>query len=158
MAQVRAATSRVALAAALWTVNAAPGDAVDTLTVLLDVPAGWMPFKVYVESQSDFGYRRTDSLSAVPRAVGPASLVLDGGATATNQREITITAVAPWATQMRCAEQADFTGVAWQPFAATSQFVLSPGVGEKTVNAQFRNGLDPIGRAASARIELLSAP
>lgn len=154
VAAMRAATDSLT-SAAPWVVNPDASNAIDTLAIALRVPAGLRPFDIYVELRSDFGFGRFDTLAASPRTVGPASLLVNNGAAVTSDRDVTLTAVAPWATEMRFAETSDFTGVPWQPFAAMSTFELSAPAGPKTVYAIFRNGLDPAGRAATASIELV---
>lgn len=157
---MRAATSAAGLATAPW-IPGTPGPGFpavdDTIDVAVALPPGLQPSRVYSESRSDFDFTRIDSLAVVPRVVGASTIRLNGGAPVTSDPVITVTATAPYATEMRFSESVDFTGVPWQPFATTSQFQLSPTPGAKTVYAVFRNGLDPTGQAAVATIQLVGS-
>jgi hypothetical protein len=155
LAAMRAATSRAGLAAAPWIDNPRTPAALDSIDIAFLLPPGFAPVRFFAENRSDFGFTRIDSLLAIPRAVAPAGITLDGGAATTPDPEIVITASARYATEMRFSESPDFTGVPWRPFAIVSTFTLSPAPGAKTVYAVFRNGVDGVGRAASASITLL---
>jgi hypothetical protein len=154
LAAFRAANSRALLATTPWIDNPTP-EVQDSLEVQIVLPPGLQPQPLFAESRSDFGFSRIDSLLVIPRAVGPATIVLDSMRTVTSNPTIRVQSTAAFATEMRFAESPDFVGVPWRSFAPTDTFVLSPPPGPKTVYAVFRNGVDLFGQAATAQITLV---
>ena len=83
-------------------------------------------------------------------------ILIEGGAEATNSRNVTLNITAPEDTKfMMLSNQADFEFASWEPFAQTRFWKLAPGDGLKTVYAKFRTTDDQeIESPASSRIIL----
>ena len=60
-------------------------------------------------------------------------LVINGGAEYTANREVTLTILAATAKQMMLANDADFSGAAWENYATSKTWTLLTGEGQKTV-------------------------
>lgn len=70
------------------------------------------------------------------------AIVINNGENCTGSLDVTLTlsnGSIPNVVSMRISEDPLFTGVSWEPFATTKAFTLSPGLGLKTVYAQFMN-------------------
>lgn len=85
-----------------------------------------------VSSGVDYGQFRT-SAPLIDCAVVPAD-----GRYAVVQRRVWLALRCRNASEARISESASFVGAAWQPFAATTEFMLSPAAGTKTLHVEFR--------------------
>lgn len=93
---------------------------------------------------------RSATVAAVPNTY---AIRIAGGADFTNNRQVTIDISAPASTTaMLFGNDTSFSGSAWQPFAASLQWLLSNGDGLKTVHAKFRdaNGNETRTRSSDA--------
>ncbi len=90
--------------------------------------------------------------------VSAATLQVVGGIETTADPQIQLVSVADGAGEMVISEDPAFSGTTWTAFADTTTFTLSPGAGEKTIFARYRNAFDPVGSSALVRIVLLGGP
>jgi carboxypeptidase family protein len=93
--------------------------------VLLDRGAPVLPGSFAVRGALADGTAST-TLTTSPAVTLDLSGVTDGGS---------------GVVEMMVSESPTFAGAAWQPFAASLAFALSPGDGPKTVNARFRDAV-----------------
>jgi len=132
VARMRFAPSEAALAAAIWT------PAADTLFgYALDDAA--ITQEIWGEYESDFGFSTTERVIVRPNLLTDATYSLNLPPDRLVS-DLTVSAgFSAAATEVRLAENPDFTAVPWQPYASTLDFQLSVGAGTKIVYAQFRN-------------------
>ncbi len=146
--EMRFAPTRDSLAAAPWLPGAAAyGDY--TVAAVLDTQV------VYGEFRGDFGFTTTDSVTVVPDDLSGVSFIVNGGAAATSDTFLTVTAQVA-ATEMRYAESAAaLAATPWQPFAPSATLVHSGCAGPlyKTVFGQFRNEFVDYSAVDSAGIQ-----
>jgi len=88
-----------------------------------------------------------------------ASLLINGGdpETESTNAMLTLFAEAPTPDCMLLSESPAFVGATWTTYAPTSTFVLSDGVGPKTVYARFNAG-GPISATVSNTITIVPEP
>lgn len=91
-----------------------------------------------------------------PADLAGGSLMINGGAIATNNTALNITSTVPFA-----ATEAYFTtdvtcsiGGSWLPFATTAQMIVPTGDGVKTVRAKFRDSQGAVSNCLAASIIL----
>jgi hypothetical protein len=138
---MRFARSGAGLAGAAWET---PDPDLESQTHVLSLDVNEVNHEIFGEFESDFGFRETKMLELMAQinitSVG-FSLVNSGGSTGTTAELdiLVIPAAVPGARYMRFSEDVSFPGVAWQPFASSAPFTLSPALGDKTVFGQFRN-------------------
>jgi sugar lactone lactonase YvrE len=88
------------------------------------------------------------------------SLTVNGGQPSTTTREVTLTISASGgsgpAESMMLANDASFTGAAWQPFGASLSWSLTDGDGTKTVYIKLRDSAGNISTVYTAQITLTS--
>ncbi|MDB5056268.1 MAG: hypothetical protein JWM44_4318 [Bacilli bacterium] len=82
------------------------------------------------------------------------SIIIQGGATFTNNLQAAVTLTATGATEMELSEQSSFNDVTWGPFASTATFKLSQGEGLKTIYARFRDAAGNVSLAVNDTITL----
>ena len=95
----------------------------------------------------------TDTIVYTPAAFGLEEILLNAGATATPNREITVTfRVKGQTPPTHCmiSESPAFEGAEWQEYASPAGFTLSDGNGAKTVYAKVRNATEESGTASAS--------
>lgn len=68
-----------------------------------------------------------------------ANLVIDSGAKTVKSTEVNLALPGTDADQMAISNTSDFKNVAWEKYAATKKWTLTPEAGQKTVYIMFRN-------------------
>lgn len=126
----------------------------------LSVPVGTVdPVRWVVDFGSDFGYRVSRNINLTPALeITGAALSVVGGAQTTTEREIRLLVTANGAGQMIVSEDPGFADTTWTAMADTLDFVLSEGLGTKTVYAAFRNPFTSDRPTASVGITYLVPP
>lgn len=147
--RARVADTPAALDAAPW------DDSPDSID--WNVPAAMTAADtVYAQVEGDLGVTVDRTLPYAPAAtVGAATLGVVDDLESTLDPQIRLVSTAEGAAQMMLSEDPGFSGASWVAFADTTDFLLSPAVGEKTVFARYRNAFDSVGTSAVARIYLL---
>ena len=83
------------------------------------------------------------------------AIIINNGENCTGSRNVTLTlsnGSIPNVVQMRISEDPLFSGVSWEPFATTKAFTLSPGLGLKTVYAQFKDSIGQLSNVFNDQI------
>lgn len=81
--------------------------------------------------------KHSRTISVIPAIY---SIILDGGASCTNNRGVKITVTAPANTMLvNFSNDSTFRETNWETYATARDWQLSPGDGMKTVYAKFRN-------------------
>jgi outer membrane protein assembly factor BamB len=88
-----------------------------------------------------------------PGKASGGKITINGGASCTESRTVTLTIEAGSNTEMRISEDPLFIGVAFEPVASSKQFTLSAGFGKKTVYIQFKNGAGELSNVFNAQIQ-----
>jgi len=100
------------------------------------------------------GSSSSSSSTAVADTTPPTgtSIVIAGGAVTTSTTAVTLTLAATGATQMMVANDAAFTGGAFETYATSKSWTLTTGNGVKTVYAKFRDAAGNVSVAVSDTI------
>jgi len=83
------------------------------------------------------------------------AIIINNGENCTGSRNVTLTlsnGSIPNVVQMRISEDPLFSGVSWEPFATTKVWTLSPGLGLKTVYAQFKDSIGQLSNVFNDQI------
>lgn len=97
-------------------------------------------FRVSSVNYSGFEGYRSLAVRAVPSLYG---LIINGGAEYTNNRDVTLTTVAPVSTiYMQVCNDSSFGGAVWENYALAKAWQLTPGDLIKTVYIKYRDESD----------------
>ena len=138
---------RAASCDSIWVWNGSAADSAggSWLTKLDDVaeldwrlPGGLGEKVVHARLRYSDGHSEHTSDSIMPATVTP-SLVIADGATAVPTTQVQLAIDAENAVEMMISNDSDLSGAAWQTLSPTTSWALSPGEGEKTVYARFRD-------------------
>jgi hypothetical protein len=88
-----------------------------------------------------------------PGKASGGKITINGGASCTASRSVTLTIEAGSNTEMRISEDPLFGGVAFEAVASSKPFTLSAGFGTKTVYIQFKNSLGEVSNVFNAKIQ-----
>lgn len=88
---------------------------------------------------------------------GQTGLRINGGASTTASRAVSLELTAERALEMWISESKNFETGSWEPFASTTAWILSSGLGQKTVYAKFRDDRFTGFSEAQDEIELVAA-
>jgi hypothetical protein len=94
------------------------------------------------------------SIEAVKLYPVTAVVRINDGARYTNSPAVSLSLFAFNAAEMRVSEDSGFTGISYETFAASKQYGLSSGDGEKTVWAQFKDKFGIVSEKYTAKIVL----
>ncbi len=109
------------------------------------------------------GVRATIELKGLPPDTQPpvGTVAINGGAATTASRQVTLTLAASddsgAVAEMRLCNEGSGLGD-WEPYAASRTWTLTEGDGRKTVTAEFRDEARNVSAAATASIQLATAP
>jgi FtsP/CotA-like multicopper oxidase with cupredoxin domain len=181
---INGGATEAASTAAVLTLSAsttAPGATMSQMRFSKDGGATWLAWEAYATTRNvtltpagagvkSFSVQYRDSLgnlSAVYTAtitvVPPSgSIVINGGAVATNTTAATLTLAATspaGITQMRFSKNGGATWTVWEPYATTRNVSLAPaGVGTKTMSVRFRDAQGNVTPVYTDTIELELTP
>lgn len=97
-------------------------------------------FKVSSVNLNGFEGSTTEPIMAIPNFY---AITINNGDAYTNNRNVTLTLIAPNTTQfMQISSDSLFVGAQWEDFVASRNWRLSLGDGTKTVYAKFRDSTD----------------
>jgi hypothetical protein len=85
-------------------------------------------------------------------------LIINNGALTTNNRAVVLNIVADEPVEMWLSENKNFETGSWEPFATSTVWILSSGLGTKTVYVKFRDDQFTGFSQASDEIELVTGP
>ncbi len=95
--------------------------------------------EIWGEYEGDFGFTTTTRLPVRPDLLAGAAFQLNLPSNRVISTPLVTAELSAQATEMRLSENPNFSAVPWRAFADTTQVVLSPEEGTKTIYCQFRN-------------------
>lgn len=123
-----------------------------------DESTNWT-FLFDAESELGFTDRTTVFIDEASEITSNAVTVVDpDGDGVVEQREIVLELTADGAGEFMVSEDPTFAGAVWRDFADMIDFVLSDGLGPKTIYVAYRNDFAPTAKTASASITYLTPP
>jgi hypothetical protein len=125
----------------------------------IEVPAGSTEPRTWqAVLGGDFGVQVTQNLVLTPAVdIGEASVSVLEGETTTSE-DVTLIVEVDGAGEAIFSEAVDFAGAGWQAYADTVAFTLSPGAGQKSIYAAFRNPFTSTVPTARVDITVLEPP
>tara|TARA_Y100000310_G_scaffold296413_1_gene328649 strand:- start:850 stop:3150 length:2301 start_codon:yes stop_codon:yes gene_type:complete len=134
-----------------YNVSDSSGNDADEVTRTVTVEEAPAASPVVVVTAGSPGGSPSGSAPRVGTHISNTSIVINNTAENTNSRTVTLTLSAVNAVNMIVANDEDFTGAEWEPFASSKDWTLSEGDGRKEVFAKFSDiGSNVTGRVSDS--------